>query len=388
MNLFFKVAMSLFLTLLFFLFITRASSEDEGYRNYFSKIITNFGKEFQKTPLVKDVMEWFNPTINENTEDSFIRYKLVVVLKYLDNYFKSILEDTQEKILDDNIQNLKKATISFSYYENFKKNLKDYLIDNKDLLEITFYGETGEKLIGVKYKNISGYKMTKALIDKLKKHNNLLLKHQNSSHLILLSLVKDKDKPFLIISQTIEQNFFSRILDELEVADNLFYFKDSNNFVILDNYGAYAYKENKKESGSYDFYKTFVKAEDVNLSINLNSVEYSLGVVVDRNNFWGNVMAVLFLIIFFGLSFLFLDWLISELRLPSKILQKVGFLKPEVATTLKDEKRDSKISPLVKPDLSNPESNDRRGLTGLSPSSLDEKLKARNRSIFLDIEDN
>ncbi len=391
LNLFLKITTSLFLTVLFFLFITRAATQDEGYKNYFSKILTNFGNEFKRTPLIKDVVEWFNPTVSENSEDSFVKYKLLVVLKYLDNYFETILKNTQDQILDNNIENLKKTAIDISYYENFKKNLKNYLTNNKDLLEITFYKEDGEKLIGVKYKKVGGYKVNKELIAKLNKNNNLLLKHQNSSNLILLSLVKDKDKPFLIISQTIDKNFFSRILDELEVADNLFYFKDSDNFVILDNYGAYAYQENKKDSNSYDFYKTFVKAEDVNLSINLSNVDYSLGVVVERNNFWGNVMAVLFLVVFFGLSFLFIDWVVSELRLPDRILRKIGFVKSDVVVTADDEKKESTKSgaSVVEPNYSSSvENRNQQVLSKLNPNALDDKSRARNRSIFLDIEDN
>ncbi len=318
-----KVFLSLVFTLLFFVFITRSYSGEGTYKNSFSKIISNFGGELKGFPVVKEVGNWFYPKFNESQTSSFIRYKLVVVLKYLDNYFKDILTDTQEKILDNNIQNLKKTTVNVSYYNKFKENLKKYLVDNKDILEISLYEEDGEKLIGVKYKKINGYKITKELIEQLKVKNNLLLKHQNSSNLILLSMVKFEGKPFIIVSQTIHQNFFSRILDELEVSDNLFYFKDSKDFVILDNYRAYSYKEEKKEkNASYGFYKTFVQAKDVNLKINLSSVDYSLGVVVNKNSFWGNVLASMVLLLFFSLAFLFLDWVLSRVKVLDRVLVK------------------------------------------------------------------
>ncbi len=373
-----KIFLSLSLILLFFFFLTRKNFYDHSYNNYLGKILYNFGQNVQQNYLVKQVTNWFNPTINESTQDSFINYKLVIVLKYLDNFFQDLLKDTQKNILDENIHNLKKTVISTKYYENFKKNLKDYLTSNKDLLEVSLYEESGEKLIGIKYKNIGNYTITPSLIKELEKKNNLLLKHQNNANLILLSLVKDKKKPFLIISQTINHNFFPRILDELEVSDNLFYFKDSRNFVVLDNYNSHAYKEEKNNSSAYKFYQAFTEAKDVNLAVNINKVDFSLGVVVDKNNFLGNALALLILVAFFALSFIFFDWLIQEVLFRNKQKKTALNNSPVPSSnysTVFSENNASENLPSQVAD--NPNASNR----------LEKRTKERNRSIFLDLED-
>lgn len=301
-NLFFSLAFSL---LVFFLFI-RLKTTENTTGNYFSKVLSNFQQNFEDSLYSKSIKKWFNPELKSDSQEQLNTFKLTILAKTINTYFNTLLVDTQNNIVTDNLHSFisEKTTPSL---KQLKKEISQHILNNPELREVSTYDLEGNKIFGIKFKNTPNYVFSKDVMNDLIKSKNLLLKQGQDNNLILLSLIEDKEKkPFMIVSQSIHHSFFDRVLKHLGIADNVFYLKDSENFVLFDNQGST--QSAPIESGfSYRVFKTLTQAEESNLKVNLNDVSYSIGTIVQKNNVWGNVAALVFFLFIFVVLFFFID---------------------------------------------------------------------------------
>ncbi len=272
---------------------------------------------------------WFSPKVKETTEEKLSQYKLTILSKNIDLYFKNLLIETQEQIANENLLNFIKNSNNYYNYYKIKRDLQKYLEHNADVLEFSLYNKLGSKLISLKYKNISDYLIGENIVKHVEKKNNVLLKHKNSKNLVLVSAVKNNGSVVMFATQTINPVFFTRILDRLEISDQLFYLKDSDDFVVLDNFEYIEYQKtiedvNEKNKLAEGFYKSLVQLKEKSITIDFDNIQYSLGTVVERNNIWGNVISLLSFLIILYIAQLIMRWLFSACKSIKNKIQAIG----------------------------------------------------------------
>jgi len=180
--------------------------------------------------------------------------------------------------------------------------------NNSDIMEVSLWNIQGDRISSVKYRNISTYLVNRNIFSMLRDKSNILLKSSESKYLILISAVKKEGLITGYISQTLNPVFFTKILDFLNINDNLFYIKNTDNELVLDNYPAYQFINNE-QSYSYLFYRKLTRAREENLAIAIDKVSYSLGVIIEENNAAGQLISLTSLTIIIILSLLLTNFI-------------------------------------------------------------------------------
>lgn len=309
-NLFVSLTFSL---LIFFLFI-RLKSTENSFTDYFSKILTNFQVNFEQTVYTEHILNWFNPNLKAGEQEEYRKYKLSILAKTINIFFKNILVDVQNNVVNGGLKNFIENK-SPKDLEGLKVGITKHLRNNPDIREVSTYDLNGNKIFGIKFKDSPSYNFNQEIIKELIQNKNLLLKRGEDKNLILLSTIEDSSKkPFLILSQSIHKDFFNRILKHLEINNDIFYIKDSNNFVLFDNNNIQNSDKTVPSQISYKVYNSLTQPEEKNLKINLNNISYSLGTIVKKNNIWGNLFALGFVLTTFLFSFFCIDFAFNQVK--------------------------------------------------------------------------
>ena len=272
-----------------------------------SLLIKNLLNDFASLPVVEDVLATFDASVS--TEDEkMATYQLMIVSKNVHYYFANLLEDTQRALHHQDFGAAVSAENSVargSLIGRAKLVMARHLEEHSDLLGFVIYNEDGKKLFGLKYKNIPNYNYTEKLKKEVEKRSNLLLRHTDSENLVLISKVEMNQKKTFYVTQTLHPLFFTRILEQLEVADKLFYIKNESD-ILLDNFGGanYAtYEKTKEMNVAGKFYQALIEKKDKSISIKQDNVSLLVGMEVTQNNFLGDTFAILFLALIVGGNF-------------------------------------------------------------------------------------
>lgn len=284
----------------FYFFFNQPEVKKLPVVNFASQLIGDFFDDVSSNRAVRLLASVFNPNLSAvkiNGED-MVDYKLQLVSKGLKTYFQNFLEGTNQFLLKD--------TLKYSFSSNFKTSseaikghFKDYMQNNKDILEVSFFNPRGVKILGVKYSQVKEYSLSPFLVDILKHKDNALIRGASNGEIVLVSSVKDKNGNLQgFISQTLNPSFFVKILDFLNVGhENLFYMKTTSDSVVVDNFKAYSFAR-EKEDANYLFqaYKELRFSKEKTVQVNTDGVEYSVGMIVDKNSLFGNILSFVFLI--------------------------------------------------------------------------------------------
>ena len=287
------------------IFFNQKSIQDHLPNRYFPEIVGNFFETVTSRGPLAWVRKWFHVdpgSVQVNTREKMITYKLDILSKSLNNYFRSILEETDEFIIRQKIHHLLVNSTYLMDTSSIKDKFTTYLRENLDVLEISLYHPHGERLSTFKYKRVQPYLLSPKVFKRLETHDNILLRNNQSKNLVLVSTIRRNGKSIGIISQTIDVVFFTKILDFLNINNQLFYIKNPDEELIVDNYAAYQYLHDKELSFPYLFYKKLTSPREMNLMINVDDVHYSLGVIIHENNMAGHIAAFLTLIFFIYLG--------------------------------------------------------------------------------------
>lgn len=323
---FIKVIIVILITSSLLLFFNQKKFENL-YGEYLPEVMSNFIDKVFHISAFSVIRSWFEvdpSNIKVNTQEKMTTYKLELLGKSLNNYFKSLLEETDELISHYNVYQLLRGNSYEPDKPNIKNYFKKYIRNNLDILEVSLYKSDGEKLSSVKYKNIPGYTISKKIIEKLQLQDNIFIKNSVNQNLVLISAIKDRSVPkssdesseiIGIISQTINPVFFIKILDFLNINDELFYIKSPDDEYIVDNYSAYQFIQNKGLSFPYLFYQKLSQTKESKLTLNVNEVNFAIGVIVRENNMAGNFVAFICFLLLFYLGFVLVQFAWKHIRL-------------------------------------------------------------------------
>ena len=242
--------------------------------------------------------------------ESLTEYKLTILSKSLDQYFLALLQETEELMQQANFYQVVLSKGKWGSWKSVQNILSGYLKKNVDVLEFGVYSDLGEKVVGVKYQDVPDYELSEVIRKGIIKNKNVLIRHKQNKNLILLSSVTVKGKAAFFITQTLHPVFFSRILEYLEISEELFYVKNGDT-VMIDNGDVIAWakenvsEEQKKKSVFAGFYEALTKSNEKLVKLNTSTVDYRLGTVMERNNAWGNLFILGVISLFFAVNFLF-----------------------------------------------------------------------------------
>ncbi len=325
-----KLGIIFIASFLIFYWLTHNTFKQNELLKQTSRVTNNFIKSWE-SKLPPALNELFYTELKPTQQEELLNYKLTMVSKSLDQYFKNLLLKTQEQIANDYLLTFFQSNRNYYNQYKVKRDLQKHLEQNRDLLEFSIYKLDGSRVVSLKHKNIPDYYISSKILGQVKSKKNLLLKHKNSANLVLLSSVTYHDEQVLVISQTINPVFFTRILSYLEASKELFYLKDSDDFIIVDNYDAksfYAIQKSKPTATSdhrfISLYETFVGLHEKTIKIDLDKVEYSLGMVVERNNIWGNIFSVITLVFIIFISKVAIDAIYRGLHSLFSLSQRVN----------------------------------------------------------------
>ena len=299
-----------------YLFISYKKISTHIQANYYSKIMIRFIDQFNNNNHITFIKDWFhvNPSnIKVNQEEKMIQYKLRILCKGLNNYFANFTKNTENILNNSNITDFLNQNSHSKKKNEINSLLKTYLINHKDLLEVSLFKTDGKKLATVKYQNIQEYLLHPNILKTLENKNSLLIKSKSKKHLIVISKVKENNQTTIFISQTLDNSFFTKILDYLEINQDLFYLKNINNEVIVDNYEAYEFIRNKQYSIPFLLYQKLTSVSNQSIKLKIKNTEYTLGAIIEKNNSLGNLLAILSLFFFFYLALLLFNFISCQI---------------------------------------------------------------------------
>jgi hypothetical protein len=164
----------------------------------------------------------------------------------------------------------------------------------------------------------------------------------------MISAIKNNDNKIGYISQTLNPVFFTKILDFLNIKENLFYIRNADSDIVLDNYASYQFINNRKSSFSYMLYDKLTSSKEENLTISIDNVDYSLGVIVENNNAAGAAFSFLglMLIVYLAIVLANVIWsnsatLLDDIKVKifrsRKSLHSQGSVKPTISSKIQAE---------------------------------------------------
>ena len=283
--------------------------EKKKDENLFYQVIHNFGQTVIYSGPLGFIYDWFETGIEDvriSSKEELLQYQLRLFSKGLNLYFKNLLVQTEElagSLLQNDILTLFTEKQPVQYIEKrYLNEIKDYLTANKDVISAYFYDLEGNSIAGAKYKNVGKIEIDKKLVKRILKEDNVLVKH--NSYVLLLSTINYKKEKVGLFCQILDANFFSKILDEFEIAHNLFYLKNGE-VVLLSNYDQYQYLKSENFNLAHFVYNTLTKKNEKNISLNINNLKYEIGVLVETNNIFGHIIVLFFFfLIFSGVLFM------------------------------------------------------------------------------------
>ena len=358
-----KIGLVVLMTCGLFLFFGQKKFQNNVYGEYIPNVMGDFIHNVFDLPPFSVVRSWFrvDPShIEINTEEKIISYKLELLGKSLNNYFKNLLKETDKLVSHYHVYELLQDGSYLLDRVQIKSRFKNYIKGNLDILEVTLYNLDGEKLSSVKYRSVPEYLISQKIINKLKTEDNIFIKNPANQNLILISLVRDQNKNGKVIgfvSQTINPIFFTKILDFLSINDELFYIKSPDDEYIVDNYSAYQFIQNKKSSFSHRIYQKLSQSKESSLKLNVDKVHFSIGVIVRENNTVGNTAAFLcfLFLLYLGFSIVQLIWKQIEaikLARKSKTIEDDSSIDLGSSSFLGLKKSENHRTQPIKPDFS------------------------------------
>ncbi len=324
-----KMTLVVLVTCGLLLFFGQKRFENNVYGKYVPGVLGNFIHNVFDLPPFSTLRSWFriDPShIEINTEEKMTSYKLELLGKSLNNYFKNLLQETDKLVSHHRISELLKDGVFHVDKVQIKNQFKGYIKNNLDILEVSLYNVNGEKLTSVKYRSVPEYLISEKIIIKLKNEDNIFIKNPANQNLILISAIRDqsqanKSKVIGLVSQTINPIFFSKILDFLSINDELFYIKSPDDEYIVDNYSSYQFIQNKSSSIPYLIYQKLSRSKESKLKLNVDKVNFSIGVIIRENNTAGNIAAFIafILLLYLGFAIIQLIWKqIDSIKLASE----------------------------------------------------------------------
>ena len=301
---YFKKIMKLLLIMIIglFFFINFIKVINKTDNNFYS-VFRNFSSEiFSKGPT-GFLYDWFTIKKGDavfSEKEEMISYQLRLLTKMLNGYFKNLLLRTDKLVAkfknNDFITFIKKGKFSGQYYyKEIRTNIKDYLLRNKDVIASYLFTLNGQVVTGAKYKKVKPIQLDQKMILETVSNKNILLKYDK--YVLLLSSINYKNQPTSIFCQLLNPIFFSQILANLEISDNIFYLKNQNNEIVIHNYESQKYiNANKNKVISDLFYRSFTKNKENELAIKINKMDFKISSIIRENNFWGYTISLLFFI--------------------------------------------------------------------------------------------
>jgi hypothetical protein len=310
-----KIALGVFALLVvagLLAFVSQPAVREGLFGAHAWKVVANLLDEgTQKGPL-SVVSAWWNPDTSQiqlSRAEAMSRYQLRLVARSLDNFFRLLLTDTV-KVVDHEVF---RAMLSEGAHDPFQEShaiLKEYLQGNLDVMEISVWTRGGVRVSSMRYKSSPEYLLSPNLLARLDQRDNVLLKHSSTPNLVLVSAIRRKGKVVGAVSQTLSPLFFTKILDFLGVNQHVFYLRNREGDLVVDNYGASQFVARRESGPSYAFYRKFTTAKETSLTLKIDQVDYDLGVIVEKNNLAGHLLAfgILLLCVYLALLIVQLLW--------------------------------------------------------------------------------
>lgn len=285
------------------LFVSQPWVQEKMGGSYFWKVTSNFIYSLTESAPIRKVMEWtvVDPTnLRMNTREELVRYKLQMLSKSLNNYFESLLLETDKLVSTASISSMliARSVPTAEKRSTVRRSFKQYLSDNSDVVEVSLFDAKGNRLSSVKYKGLQDYALAPEVLKYFSNCDNLVVKGPNSKDLVIVSSVRNKNVLIGFVCQTVSSYFFTKILDFLNINQNLFYIRGPGDTTLVDNQEVYSYlNDGKKFSYSYLFYERLTKPTETSLDVNIDKVDYSVGMVLPKNNLLGHFMGLVILLI-------------------------------------------------------------------------------------------
>lgn len=350
-----KIALGVFALLMaagLLAFVSQPAVREGLFGAHAWKVVSNLLDEgTQKGPL-SVVSSWWSPDSSQlqlSREEAMSRYQLRLVARSLDNFFRLLLTDTV-KVVDHEVF---RALLSEGGHDPFQEShavLKGYLQDNLDVMEVSVWTREGVRVSSMRYKSASEYLLSPNLLARLDQRDNVLLKHSSTPNLVLISAIRRKGKVVGAVSQTLSPLFFTKILDFLGVNQHVFYLRNREGDLVVDNYGASQFVARRESGPSYAFYRKFTTAKETSLTLKIDQVDYDLGVIVEKNNLAGHLLAFGFLLLCVYLALLLVQllwrhagrlgvaaWRTRRRSLPSPTEPPAAILSPAAHDALEQE---------------------------------------------------
>lgn len=324
-----RVALTIVLVFGLYLFLSQKIFLDNLFGQQTFRVFQNFVSEITTHGPFAIVRHWFQTDPSRlplSQEEELTRYQLRILGRSLDNYFKSILTSTDTLIQKESLIPLFEMGRSADPSQDVRGALREYLQGNLDLMEISLYNPQGAKLHSVRYRTAGDYLLSPKVIEQLRIKDNILLKHSASPNLVLVSAVKKEGQLIGLVSQTLNPVFFTKILDFLNINQRLFYIKNNDQELVVDNYGAYQHLTQRLNSFSYQFYRKLTTSRESNMILKIDNVDYAIGVIIEENNMAGNILSLLALtlVVYLGIFLMSLIW-----RHSAAIRSWAGSLSPK-----------------------------------------------------------
>ena len=295
-----KATFTLLITISIYLFFSQEGLRGNHDSKSYSKVLNYFVENITHKGFIGWIKNLGNADaskVSVHREEQVIRYKLKMLSKSLNSYFLNLSQGT-EFFVNENA--LARFILKKSYTHEkqaLSALLKKYLKDNKELLEISLFNKIGEKVSSIKYKHVADYSLDAGLLKSVENQRSTLIRNKINGNLVVLSKIEAQDGNLIgYIAQTISATFFTKLLDHLEINQNLFYLKNSHNEIIVDNYKTYELIKKDQYNMSKFFYKKLTKLYTNNININVQDTRYSLGVIIEKKNAFGNLVAILSLL--------------------------------------------------------------------------------------------
>ena len=313
-----KILIILLVGLFFFINFIKVINKSN---NNLYLVFRNFSSEvFSKGPT-GFLYDWFTIKKGDaifSKKEGMVFYQLNLLTKMLNGYFENLLLKTDRLVgkfkNNDFISFIKKGKFSKQYYYNaVRKDIKNYLLKNKDVIASYLYTLDGRVVTGAKYQNIKAINLSQEMIAKTISNKNVLLKY--GKYVLLLSSVTYQNQPTTVFCQMLNPIFFSQILAGLEINKNIFYLKDKNNEVLIHNYEAQQYvSANQNKIISDLFYRSLTKNKEQELEIEINEMDFKVASIIRENNFWGYTVSLIFFIAMLYCSIYFVNFIFNKVK--------------------------------------------------------------------------
>ncbi|HBE02046.1 MAG: hypothetical protein A2096_01480 [Spirochaetes bacterium GWF1_41_5] len=311
------------------LFFSQTKIIDNAWGRQVSSLFGNFFSTLSTTAPAMLIRGWFGidaSGLKISSREELVTYQLTILSRSLKNYFSSLLKNTNRLLENRLFRELKEVKLYSQTVDRFNMLLMQYIRNNPDITEMSLFDKDGSKITSIKYKTTVSYSLHPDLLAKLSAKDTLLIRNPENGYLVLVSAIREQNRVIGFISQSINPVFFSKIIDFLHINKNLFYIKNSENSVVVDNFDIYKKVNNADIGYSFLFYRNLTSPEEQEFKIKIDNIDYGIGMIIEKNNLAGDIAVLLILIGIVYLAFVIINVLIRNIRLiyePEPVLEPV-----------------------------------------------------------------